>query len=124
MDRGNKDPVIPHLGHGNTTDGGLEVDKDNQESFVIQAYANAIAGGADHIGIYTMRDYPPGDPAYATVKEAIKFMSHVTSATKSPDNRSGPGVYVYRLSGVVTTPSTVPAFRPSWTTTGAKRPKP
>ncbi|MDE3077557.1 MAG: hypothetical protein KGJ86_19220, partial [Chloroflexota bacterium] len=104
-------PVVPGLGPGNTTDGGLEVDKDNQESFLIQAYANAIAGGADHIGIYTMRDFPPSDPAYKTIKEAVKFMSHVTSAAKSPDNRSTGGKYVDRLDGVVTITMNGPGFQ-------------
>jgi hypothetical protein len=104
-------PVIPALGPGNTTDGGLEVDKDNQESFLLQAYANAIAAGAAHIGIYTMRDFPPSDPAYTTVKTAIKYMSHVTRATKSPENRSRPGYYVYRLDGPVVITMHGPGFQ-------------
>jgi len=103
-------PLIPSLGPGNTTDSGLEVDKNNQESFLIQAYANAIAAGADHIGIYTMRDFPPSDPAYNTIKAAVKFMSHVTSAVKSPDNRSAGGKYVDRLEGVVTITMKGPGF--------------
>ncbi len=104
-------PVIPALGPGNTTDGGLEVDKDNQESFLIQAYANAIAGGADHIGVYKMSDFPPSDPAYTTIKEAVKFMSHVTSAKKTPENRSTGGKVVDRLDGAVTIALNGPGFQ-------------
>lgn len=78
----------------------LVVDKGNQQSFLIQAYANAIAAGADYVGIYKMSDFPPGDPAYNSIKAAVKFMSGVTSAAKSPNNRSSGG-YVDRLNGVV-----------------------
>jgi hypothetical protein len=78
------------------SNGDLAVNKDNQLSFLIQAYANAIAGGADHIGIYKMSDFPPSDPAYKTIKTAVKYMSHVTSATKSPENRQK---YVDRGTG-------------------------
>lgn len=83
----------------------LAVDKGNQQSFLIQAYANALAAGADHVGIYKMSDFPPGDPAYKTIKAAVKYMSHAARATKSPDNRSTPASkYVNRLNGVVTSP--------------------
>jgi hypothetical protein len=99
-------PVDPN------TNGGLEVDKGNQQSFLIQAYANAIAGGADHIGVYKMSDFPPTDPAYNTIKTAVKYMSHVTSAAKSPENRSGPGNrYVDRLLSVVTVTMQGPGFQ-------------
>ncbi|MBV9120101.1 MAG: hypothetical protein JOZ39_05290 [Chloroflexi bacterium] len=96
------DPIDP------ASNGDLAVDKDNQESFLIQAYANAIAGGADHVGIYTMRDFPPSDPAYQTIKTAIKYMSHVTSAVKTPDNRQK---YVDRQDGVVTVTMKGPGFQ-------------
>lgn len=89
----------------------LAVDKGNQQSFLIQAYANAIAAGADHVGIYKMANFPPGDPAYKTIKAAVKYMSHVTSATKSPDNRTSNNRYVDRLSGVVTITMSGPGFQ-------------
>ncbi|MDP2659730.1 MAG: hypothetical protein Q8R28_03260, partial [Dehalococcoidia bacterium] len=89
----------------------LAVDKDNQESFLVQAYANAIAAGADHIGIYKMSDFPPSDSAYRTIKAAVRYMSGVTSASKSPENRSAGGRYVDRLNGVVTITMSGPGFR-------------
>jgi hypothetical protein len=91
--------------------GGLMVNKDNEESFLIQAYANAIAGGADHIGIYKMSDFPPSDPAYQTIKCAVKYMSHVSGGGKSPDNRSTGGKYVDRLDGAVTVTMNGPGFQ-------------
>ncbi|SRR5579884_162316 len=92
------DPIDP------ASNGDLAVNKDNQMSFLIQAYANAIAGGADHIGIYKMADFPPSDPAYKTIQTAVKYMSHVTSATKTPENRQryvnrGEGAEVITMSG-------------------------
>ena len=91
------DPIDP------ASNGNLAVDKDNQMSFLIQAYANAIAGGADHVGIYKMSDFPPNDPAYRTLKTAIKYMSHVSSAVKTPENRlTASNKYIDRLKGVVT----------------------
>lgn len=99
-------PVDPN------TNGDLDVDKGGQQSFLIQAYANAIAGGADHVGIYKMSDFPPSDPAYKTIKTAIKYMSHVSSAVKSPENRtSSSNRYVDRLSGVVTVTMQGPGFQ-------------
>lgn len=89
----------------------LSVNKDNQQSYLIQAYANAIASGADYIGIYKMSDFPPNDPAYKTIKAAVKYMSNVTSATKFPDNRSTGGRYVNRLNGVVTITMHGPGFQ-------------
>ncbi|MDO8691400.1 MAG: hypothetical protein Q7R39_15555, partial [Dehalococcoidia bacterium] len=81
------------------------------ESFLVQAYANAIAAGADHIGIYKMSSFPPSDPAYRTIKAAVKYMSGVTSSTKSPENRSAGGRYVDRLNGVVTITMNGPGFQ-------------
>ncbi|MDO8691810.1 MAG: hypothetical protein Q7R39_17690, partial [Dehalococcoidia bacterium] len=89
----------------------LAVNKDNQESFLVQAYANAIAAGADHIGIYKMSDFPPSDSAYRTIKAAVKYMSGVASASKSPENRSAGGRYVDRLNGVVTITMSGPGFQ-------------
>jgi hypothetical protein len=99
------DPIDP------ATNGGLVVDKDNQESFLIQAYANAIAGGADHVGVYKMADFPATDPAFQTIQCAVQFMSHVTNAGKNPDNRSGGGTYVDRLDGAVTITMNGPGFQ-------------
>ena len=96
------DPIDPG------SNGNLAVDKDNQLSFLIQAYANAIAGGADHIGIYKMSDFPPSDPAYKTIKTAVKYMSHVTSAGKAPDNRQK---YVDRQDGPVVITMNGPGFQ-------------
>ncbi len=89
----------------------LAVNKDNQQSFLVQAYANAIAAGADHIGIYKMSDFPPSDPAYVTIKAAVKYMSGVTSASRSPDNRSAVVRYVNRLNGPVTITMSGPGFQ-------------
>lgn len=90
----------------------LAVDKDGQQSFLVQAYANAIAAGADHVGIYKMSDFPPSDPAYRTIKAAVKYMSGVSSAVKSPDNRStSSNKYVNRLNGVVTITMSGPGFQ-------------
>jgi hypothetical protein len=96
------DPINP------AANGNLAVDKDNQESFLIQAYANAIAGGADHIGIYKMSDFPPSDPAYTTIKTAVKYMSHVTSATKTPPNQQK---YVDRQDGAEVITMNGPGFQ-------------
>jgi len=94
------------------SNGDLAVDKENQQSFLVQAYANAIAAGAGHVGIYKMSDFPPGDPAYRAIKAAVKYMSNVTSATKSPDNRStASNKYVNRLSGVVAITMNGPGFQ-------------
>ena len=98
------DPIDPG------SNGNLAVNKDNQMSFLIQAYANAIAGGADHIGIYKMSDFPPTDPAYKTIKTAVKYMSHVTSAGKSPDNRQK---YVDRQDGPEVITMKGPGFQTS-----------
>ena len=99
-------PVNPN------TNGDLAVDKGNQQSFLIQAYANAIAGMADHIGVYKMSDFPAGDPAYKTIKAAVKYMSHVTSAVKSPENRTtASNRYVDRLQGVVKITMSGPGFQ-------------
>lgn len=95
------DPIDPR------SNADLAVNKDNQLSFLIQAYANAIAGGADHIGIYKMSDYPASDPAYKTIKTAVKYMSNVTSAVKTPDNRQR---YVNRQDGVVSISLRGPGF--------------
>jgi hypothetical protein len=102
--------------------GGLTVNKGDEQSFLVQAYANAIAAAADHIGIYKMSDFPATDPAYKTIKTAIKYMSRVTSATKSvravkgsvgtPDNRATPGFkYVDRCDCVVTITMNGPGFQ-------------
>src|SRR5262249_44262286 len=90
----------------------LVVDKGNEQSFLIQPYANAIAGGADHVGIYKMSDFPPSDPAYRTIKAAVKYMGHVSSAVKSPENRQSPSNrYIDRMSGVITVTMQGPGFQ-------------
>jgi len=104
-------PTVPGPVDPNTN-GDLAVDKDGQQSFLIQAYANAIAGGADHVGVYKMADFPATDPAYKTIKTAIKYMSHVQSAVKSPENRMTPSNrYVDRMSGVETITMQGPGFQ-------------
>jgi hypothetical protein len=100
-------PVVDHPidPAGNNT---LSVDKDGQESFIIQGYANAIAAGADHIGLFPMEDYPPDDPAFAAVRTAIRFMSNVTTATKIP---AVSGLSGNRYAGVVRIVMDGPGFR-------------
>ncbi|MDP2726866.1 MAG: hypothetical protein Q8P59_04935, partial [Dehalococcoidia bacterium] len=64
-----------------------------------------------HIGIYKMSNCPPSDPAYATIKASVTYMTGVTGATRSPDNRSSGGQYVDRLNGVVTITMSGPGFQ-------------
>ncbi len=103
-------PVVAAVNFANNAD--LAVTKDDQESFLVQAYANAIAGGADHIGIFRMSDFPRSDAAYATLKTVVKYFSHVTSARKDPENSTLSGTrYVNRYSGVVKIFMEGPGFR-------------
>lgn len=102
-------PLVPAVDPAANAD--LAVTKDGQQSFLIQAYANAIAAGADHVGVFRMRDFPASDPAYATLKTAVRYFSHVTSASKDPDNTTLNGVrYVGRYDGVVKITMDGPGF--------------
>jgi len=87
---------------------GLYATKEEQMSFLIQAIANAIVAGADRIGFYKMAFYPRSDPAYQTLKTAIKYMSYVDKAEKVPDVR-GPAAYNY--NGIIRIVMDGPGFR-------------
>ncbi|MBI2862911.1 MAG: hypothetical protein HYX89_08820 [Chloroflexi bacterium] len=87
---------------------GLFATKDQQLSFIIQSFANAIVAGVERIDLYKLSFYPPEDPSYNAVKTAIKYMSYVERAVKYPDIK-GPDAYNYR--GIVRIEMDGPGFR-------------
>jgi hypothetical protein len=76
---------VPVAGDGSDEGQDFAVDKGDQQSYLIQAYANALAAGAQRIAVYKMAFFPPDDPAYRTLKVAFKYLAGSTSGTKTPE---------------------------------------
>ena len=76
---------VPVIGDGSAEGQDFAVGKGDQQSYLIQAYANALAAGAERLSVYKMSYFPPDDPAYRTLKVAFKYMAGATSGSKTPE---------------------------------------
>jgi hypothetical protein len=99
---------VPLAGDGSAEGQDYAVSKDTQQSYLIQAYANALAAGADHLAVYKLGYFPPQDPAYTTLHQTMKYMSGVQTARKTPDIG---GQAAYRYKGIVQIQLDGPGFR-------------
>ena len=89
---------VPVAGDGSAVGQDFAVDKGNQQSYLIQAYANALAAGAERIAVYKMAYFPPDDPAYRTLKVAFKYLAGVTSGSKTPEVTGASHTGVVRIA--------------------------
>ena len=69
---------------------GAFFDAEDVAHFIIQAIANAFAGGADEVALHKLADYPLSQTSGQGARVAVRYLSHVTR--QHPDRRKRPAI--------------------------------
>ena len=89
---------VPVHSDGSAEGQDFAVGKGDQQSYLIQAYANALAAGAERLSVYKLCFFPPDDPAYRTLKVAFKYKAGANGVSKTPEVTGAKHTGVVRIA--------------------------